>query len=129
LLAESADAMSWRIGDNGFEMGLSVEVPLLIGQHLRPWLEPWLAEQGTAGPEGWAIHPGGPKILSAVAQALELGESEMACSRAILRDYGNMSSGTVLFELRRLVESGIRGDVVALGFGPGLTAEAMLLRL
>ena len=63
--------MSWRIGNEGFEMTLSPRVPDLIGQHLRPWLETWLAHHGLdlSKVGSWAVHPGGPRILSAVAEA------------------------------------------------------------
>jgi predicted naringenin-chalcone synthase len=71
-LPDSARAMTWTIGDHGFEMTLSKRVPGLIEQHLRPWLESWLAGEGLGldEVESWAIHPGGPKILGAVELAL-----------------------------------------------------------
>ena len=71
LFADSEPAMGWRIGDHGFEMSLSIRVPNLIGRHLRPRLEDWLRRQGLAlGDVGsWAVHPGGPGIVSAVVHA------------------------------------------------------------
>ena len=80
LIPDSREAMSWTIGDHGFEMTLSKRVPGLIRAHLRPWLESWLARHGlrreTIG--SWAIHPGGPRILEAIAQALELRDEQLA---------------------------------------------------
>ena len=121
--------MTWKIGDHGFEMTLSSRVPELICGHLRPWLEGWLAKSGRRLEEirSWAIHPGGPRILTSVAETLRLPETAIATSAEILARYGNMSSPTILFVLRRLQEQGSRPPCVVLGFGPGLVAEAALL--
>jgi predicted naringenin-chalcone synthase len=130
LIPDSAEAMTWTIGDHGFEMTLSKQVPGLIARHLRPWLESWLTEQGTAlaEVESWAIHPGGPRILSAVEEGLNLSREAAAASRAVFAEYGNMSSPTILFILDRLRRQHAKRPCVALGFGPGLMAEAALLR-
>ena len=129
LIPGTQDAMSWHIGQHGFEMTLSMEVPALIEASLRPWLEPWLASRGLSISQvaGWAIHPGGPRILDAVQRSLGLGPEHLAASREILAEHGNMSSPTVLFILDRLLTQGVRGPVVMLAFGPGLTAEAALV--
>ena len=130
LMPDSADAMTWRIGDHGFEMTLSSGVPDLINRQLRPWMRQWLGTQDlsvdTIG--SWAVHPGGPRILSAVEEALGICRSCTAASRRVLRDSGNMSSPTMLFILDQLRRSGAPRPVVAMGFGPGLVAEAALLR-
>ena len=76
---------------------------------------------------GWAIHPGGPRVIAATEEALHLPEGSGDPSRRILRDRGNMSSPTVLFVLRELLAARVRGPVVLLAFGPGLVAEAALL--
>jgi predicted naringenin-chalcone synthase len=130
LFPDCEDAMTWTVGDHNFEMTLSKRVPGLIGEGLRPWLERWLAGCGTALGEvaSWAIHPGGPRILSAVEEALGLGREGAAASRAVFAEYGNMSSPTVLFILERLRSEGAPRPCVALGFGPGLAVEAALLR-
>ena len=122
--------MSWRLGDHGFVMTLSIEVPRVIGRELRPWLEAFLSEHNLtlADVAGWAVHPGGPRILNAVGETLEIGREEMADSYAVLREHGNMSSSTVLFILERMAKR-VSGPVVALGFGPGLTFEAMLIEI
>ena len=128
LLPGTEEMMSWEIGDHGFEMGLSGLVPDAIRELLRPWLEEWLAGHGQSiGSIGsWAVHPGGPRILTAVEQGLALPEHALAESRAVLRDFGNMSSPTILFVIERLRRAGAMLPCVALGFGPGLTAEVML---
>jgi predicted naringenin-chalcone synthase len=130
LIPDTADAMTWTIGDHGFEMTLSKQVPGLIARHLQPWLEEWLAELGTALAEvqSWAIHPGGPRILSAVEEGLNLSREAAAPSRAVFAEHGNMSSPTILFILERLRGQNAKRPCVALGFGPGLMAEAALLR-
>jgi predicted naringenin-chalcone synthase len=120
--------MGWTIGDHGFEMSLSRRVPGLIASHLRPWLESWLGDNGLslADVRSWAVHPGGPKIVSAVEESLALPAEALAPSRAVFAEFGNMSSPTVLFILRKLREANAPRPCVALGFGPGLVAEAAL---
>lgn len=129
LLPDSEDAMTWRIGNNGFEMTLSPRVPELIQTHLRPWLSEWLGghDLGVWDVKSWAIHPGGPRIVTSVAESLQLDEASVSTSRSVLAEYGNMSSPTLLFILERLRHEGVRLPCVALGFGPGLIAEAALL--
>jgi predicted naringenin-chalcone synthase len=131
LVPDSTDAMTWRIGDHGFEMTLSPRVPDLIHDHFTGWLAQWLAQHGTTSDEidHWAVHPGGPRILTAVEQTLGLDPAATALSREVLSTSGNMSSPTILFILDRLRQKGATGRCVALGFGPGLVAEAALLEL
>jgi predicted naringenin-chalcone synthase len=128
LLPDSRQAMSWTIGDRGFEMTLSKRVPGLIREHLRPWLESWLGRHGlcveTVG--SWAIHPGGPRILDATAEALTLREDKLVSAREVFAAHGNMSSPTVLFIVEHLRSRRAPLPCVALGFGPGLVAEAVL---
>jgi predicted naringenin-chalcone synthase len=128
LLKGSSDAMTWNIGDHGFEMGLSAGVPSIIRDQLFPWCSQWLAKNDLdiSDIQGWAIHPGGPKILTAVAEALSLAPKDLRFSRDILSRYGNMSSSTVLFILQKM-SAIVSGPVVAIGLGPGLMAEGMLL--
>jgi predicted naringenin-chalcone synthase len=129
LIPEAADAMTWTIGDHGFGMTLSKRIPEVIAARLRPWLDDWLAARGRSVAEikSWAVHPGGPKILDAVAATLRLPADAVWASREVLAEYGNMSSATVLFILKRLRERGAAGPCVALGFGPGLNVEVALI--
>lgn len=128
LIPDSADDMGWTVGDHGFEMTLSRRVPGLIARHLRPWLQAWLGDNGLSlnAVRSWAVHPGGPKILEAVEESLALPAEALTTSRAVFADYGNMSSPTVLFVLDRLRKQHAPPPCVALGFGPGLVAEAAL---
>jgi predicted naringenin-chalcone synthase len=127
---DSREAMTWIIRDHGFEMTLSPKVPDLVRRHLRGWIEPWLAAQGLDLPavQGWAIHPGGPRVIGAVEEALNLFPGAGNRSRDVLRDCGNMSSPTVLFIVDRLRQDDVPRPWVALAFGPGLTIEATLIR-
>lgn len=130
LVPNSAEAMGWVVGDHGFEMTMSRQIPSLIAKHLRPWLESWLGDNGLslADVKSWAVHPGGPKILAAVEEGLALPREALAASWGVYGDYGNMSSPTVLFVLDRLRKANAPRPCVALGFGPGLVAEAALFR-
>ncbi|SDT14510.1 type III polyketide synthase [Microterricola viridarii] len=133
--------MAWRIGDNGFEMVLSSYVPHIIDEHIGGALaplfapEPVLAAALAAGAAGqsvqhWAIHPGGRSILDKVEQKLGLSEAQLVPARETLRDFGNMSSATVLFVLKKILEAPATAEgerVLAMAFGPGLTVETALL--
>lgn len=129
LMSDSEEAMTWRIGDHGFRMTLSARVPELIEANLRSWIVEWLGEQGLAFDDvrSWAIHPGGPRILSSAERTLGLTKGATAASREILSECGNMSSATVLFILDRMRRQRAPRPCVALAFGPGLAVEATLL--
>jgi len=130
ILPDSEDAMSWRIGDHGFRMTLSARVPDVIQSHLEGWLGGWLRAEGLGMEEvaSWAVHPGGPRILSAAEQALGLPKEATRTPREVLSEYGNMSSATILFILQRMRAAGAPLPLVALAFGPGLVVEALLIR-
>ena len=129
VLSESAEMMSWRVGDHGFQMTLSAQVPEVIRKQLKPWLVSWLATQQLTLQDiaSWAVHPGGPRILTATSAALELGAEQLAVSAGVLADCGNMSSPTILFILDRMRRQEMRGPCIALAFGPGLVVEVALL--
>jgi alpha-pyrone synthase len=129
VLPDSERDMGWTVGDHGFEMTLSKRVPGLIARHLRPWLAEWLSTFGLRPGDirSWAVHPGGPRILQAVEEALELEAEDLVASRAVLAEYGNMSSPTVLFILERLRQENAPRPCLMLAFGPGLVAEAALV--
>jgi predicted naringenin-chalcone synthase len=130
LFADSESAMSWHIGDHGFDMMLSSKVPNLIEKNLRPWVEEWLGRNGLTIREvgSWAVHPGGPRVLTSVEGALGLPAGSTEVARRVLCGHGNMSSPTVLFILNELRKADAPRPCVALGFGPGLIAEGALFR-
>ena len=128
LAPDFSEQITWKIRDLGFDMFLSGKVPASIGKALGEGRGRILSG---AEPEAiglWAIHPGGRTVLDAVEGAFALPPKAMAASREVLRRFGNMSSATVLFVLKALLddpqEAGTRG--CAMAFGPGLTAETML---
>ena len=128
--------MAWKIADEGFEMVLSTYVPDIIETHIEEALVPLLAHDELLSGlphreiERWAIHPGGRSILDKVQSSLDLTDEQLAPSRAVLRDYGNMSSATVLFILRDLLAQGSEHErLCAMAFGPGLTVETGLMTL
>ena len=130
LVPKSRDAMTWCIGDNGYQMTLSARVPHLIEEHLAAYLSDFLQQHGESlgSIGGWAVHPGGSRILSAVENALALPDDALATSRSVLADHGNMSSATMLFILERFAAKNQPKPWVMLGFGPGLEIEVSLIR-
>jgi predicted naringenin-chalcone synthase len=132
-LPGSQDRMGWLIDDDGFHMSLSPRVPALVDRGLGALVEQLLGPHGLAPADiaHWAVHPGGPEILDRVQRRLGLTDAQLAPSREVLADGGNRSSATVLFILESVVASGeLRPGqwLVTLGFGTGLTLEALLLR-
>jgi predicted naringenin-chalcone synthase len=132
---DSADAITWRIGDQGFDMQLSGEVPGRIQRALA--IEAGRNDGGGllrgTQPQDyalWAVHAGGRTILDAVEAGLGLADDALAGSRGVLNDCGNMSSATLMFVLARLMQGVAGGSVqkgapgMAMAFGPGLAAES-----
>ena len=131
--AEHHRDMTWEVTDLGFRMGLSVRVPVVLARHVADVVDGLLARHrlGRADVAGWAVHPGGPRILDVCADRLGLDAEAMAASRLTLTEHGNCSSATILLvldELRRSQSLAAGDHVVALAFGPGLTLYAALLR-
>ncbi len=128
-LPGSRDLIRWTIGDEGFEMHLSGEVPGRIAGALHdPDMRARILDGRQADELAWAVHAGGRSILDAVEGALDLPEDALAPSRSVLRRFGNMSSATLMFVLADLMERPSPSDGVALAFGPGLAAEGFAFR-
>jgi predicted naringenin-chalcone synthase len=125
--ASTADHMTWDVTDLGFRMGLSPRVPDVLSRHVGDVVDELLGAAGLRVEDvaGWAVHPGGPRILDVVRDQLGLAEEQMAASRQVLAEHGNCSSATVLLVLEELRD--VDGPIVAMAFGPGLTLYATLL--
>ncbi|MFG1675615.1 type III polyketide synthase [Micromonospora sp. NPDC049282] len=126
----TADHMTWDVTDTGFRMGLSPKVPKVLARFVRDLVDDLLARHGydRSGVDGWAVHPGGPRILNVVERELALPPTALAASRETLAEHGNCSSPTVLLILDRLARTpSPPRRVVMLAFGPGLTLYAALL--
>ena len=129
-LPGSGDLITWRIGDQGFNMHLSGEVPQRIGAAMKAEVERnddggLLRGRRPQDFDLFAIHAGGRTILDAVESGLGLGEDALCWSRGVLKDFGNMSSATLMFVLQRIL-AGTSGAAqgLAMAFGPGLAAES-----
>lgn len=124
-LPESDELIQWTIGDQGFVMHLSGEVPGRIQHALEtPELRRAILGNRAAGDmPSWAVHAGGRSILDAVEHGLGLGSNALFASRETLRRFGNMSSSTLMFVLADMMAGPAAVDGVAVAFGPGLAAE------
>ena len=130
VIPGSADLITWKVGNSGFEMHLSGAVPATIARAL----EQETHTDGSAGllqgapPQAfahWAVHAGGRSVLDAVERSFGLDPDALEVSRSVLNDYGNMSSATVMFALKRIMHRATPGQHgMALAFGPGMVAES-----
>ncbi len=125
--------MGWEVSDRGLHVVFSRDIPAIVRERIRPFVESCLHEQGLSLSElaHLVAHPGGAKVLVAYAEALAWPESALAHAREVLRAYGNMSSPSCLFVLERyLASDDIRAGEYALllALGPGFAAEAVLVR-
>jgi len=124
VIPRSADLITWHIGDQGFEMHLSGQVPGRIRRWLREHGAPLLADRTVDDIALWAVHAGGRSILDAVQHGLALRPDALCYSRDVLREFGNMSSATLVFVLERILRSSrATGRGMAMAFGPGLSVE------
>lgn len=129
VIDHAADQMTWRIGCQGFDMTLSGKVPLTLTQALPRNIGSILGGRSISDVELWAVHPGGRSILDAIGAAIDLDEKALDCSREVLRKFGNMSSATVPFVLKTMLDRKLKGLGCGMAFGPGLTAETMIFEL
>jgi prepilin-type processing-associated H-X9-DG protein len=135
ILKEGDHDMAWNIGDTGFEMKLSSYIPDLIRNGIRQLAIACASQAGLRIEDiaYFAIHPGGKRILEAVEAELNIPPAGNRFAYDVLRDYGNMSSPSVLFVLRRIVDTLTKADhhqhVLSFAFGPGLTMESMVLQV
>lgn len=135
LVPDSTSDMAWTIGDAGFDIVLSSYVPQIIEKNIADAIGPVLSHRPDPGGAWrdvphWAVHPGGRSILDKVESSLDLREDQLRPAREVLRRYGNMSSATILFVLKDILDTPAHAPeetVCAMGFGPGLTVESALM--
>ncbi len=130
---DTEEVMGWEISERGFGIVLSAEVPRMVRDHLRRDVDGFLAEHGLERGDvaSWICHPGGPKVLEAMEETLELPPDALALTWKSLREVGNLSSTSVLLVLRETMEhhrppTGSWGLLLAMG--PGFCSEVVLLR-
>lgn len=132
VMKDAKDSMTWNLSSTGFLMTLSSEVPDIFKSDIGPMKDRALTKAGydTNAIDHWCIHPGGKRILQALSSGLGITDEDLAVSYNVLKNYGNMSSATILFVLRDLW-AGIadrKGEhIFAAAFGPGLTMESIIL--
>jgi predicted naringenin-chalcone synthase len=126
-IPKTSHLITWRIGELGFDMQLSGQVPGEIGRALNEFGSQVTRGKDPASIDLWAVHPGGRSILDSVEKSLALPADALSSSRDVLARYGNMSSATVMFVLQQIMQQAQPGQPgCAMSFGPGLTAETML---
>ena len=135
IYSEGKSEMEWNIANNGFEMVLTSKVPLYIKKGIKDITNNLLQNNNLSLNEinYFAIHPGGKRILEVIEQELGLSAAQNQHAYKVLENYGNMSSATVLFVLKEVMQelksSDIGSSIVSFAFGPGLTLESMLLNV
>lgn len=129
VIPDTAEMMTWKVQDFGFDMYLSGHIPAALQGALQANAAEILGSRTRDEIRFWAVHPGGRTVLDAVERALQLPSSAMRFSRDVLRRYGNMSSATVMFVLQEMMLTAGETLGCAMAFGPGLTAETMLFHL
>ena len=130
---DTEGVMGWDISERGFQIVLTAEVPEMVRRYLRRDVDAFLADHGLSRADiaSWVSHPGGPRVLEMMQQALELPPDALERSWRCLREMGNMSSASVLMVLRdamttRRPPPGAWGMLLAMG--PGFCSELVLLR-
>ena len=124
--------MSWELSSTGFNMTLSSYVPELIEEDFEKLVNQALERQCISRDQitHWAIHPGGRRILEAIAKSLSLSKDKLDISYQVLRDFGNMSSPTILFVLKEILstlDKSKQQTIFGAAFGPGLTMETFMV--
>jgi alkylresorcinol/alkylpyrone synthase len=122
--------MGWDVGENGFKVVLSADVPTIARERLPPEIDRFLARHGLERRDvgWWVCHPGGPKVIAAIEEGLDLPPAALAITRSSLASVGNLSSASVLHVLERTAERAASGDIgILLAMGPGFCAELVLL--
>ena len=134
ILKDAKNSMLWNLSSDGFIMKLSADVPELFQQDIAPLKQRALAKAGLNENDiqYWCVHPGGKRILQGIAKGLSLTEDDLKASYKVLREYGNMSSPTILFVLKELwdgIQDKTGSHIFGIAFGPGLAMESVIMTL
>ena len=132
FMTDSLGAMGYDVVDSGFKLVLDKRLPDFLRGKLRPMVVEFLGQNGVSFEQisAFAIHPGGRRVMDVAEEELGLSPAQVECSRAVLRDHGNMSSATILFVLDRALSNlAPGGSLLAIGFGPGFAIELSLWRV
>lgn len=134
FIPNTTGLMTWDISSSAFRMHLSSKVVNAIKENIRDVVNSFMGNTIT-GTEFWAIHPGGVRIIEAVKEGLHLDENNVADSINIMRQYGNMSSPTILFILKNIFHKikktkyQTSKKIFSCAFGPGLNIEMIRFSL
>lgn len=128
---DTRDIMGWRIEDDGLGVVFSRDIPALVKEHMKDASDKFLAGAGITPAEidGYLVHPGGEKVVSAVEEIYGLPAGGLRTARDILAERGNMSAVTVLAVLERAISQGAKGRHLMSALGPGFSAGFALLTL
>jgi len=131
LCPNTHDVLGWRLGPNGFRIVLTTELAEVVERELGAVVKGFLADHGLQVPDvvAWIVHPGGPKVIDAVRDSLEIPEALVTTARAALAETGNLSSASIVHVLgRELADADAPpGPMVVVGLGPGVSIELLLL--
>jgi predicted naringenin-chalcone synthase len=130
VITKGKNDLAWELSSSGFLMTLSGFVPELLEEDFNPLVERALEKAGIMRSEiaHWCVHPGGRRILDAIHRSLSFTNGDLKYSYETLREVGNLSSATILFVLKKIMDSGLATGqrVFGAAFGPGLTMETFV---
>ncbi len=134
VLKDEKESMTWNLSSTGFLMTLSAEVPDIFRADIGQMKDRALQKAGynSGAINHWCIHPGGKRILKAISDGLKISDEDLAVSYDVLKNYGNMSSPTIMFVLNEVWHQNRdkKGEIIfAAAFGPGLTMESIILSI
>ena len=131
LCPDTHDLLGWHLGPQGFRIVLTTELAEVVERELGGVVKRFLADQGLQVPDvaAWVVHPGGPKVIDAARDSLELPEDRVATARAALSEAGNLSSASIVHVLGKELAAtdAAPGPIVVVGLGPGVSIELLLL--
>ncbi len=132
LYYDSLDVMGWNILNEGFKVVFSKDIPTIVSKNVKEDIKSFLSKHDLSIPDvkNFIAHPGGVKVMDAYIGALEIDPKLLFKAKEILKQYGNMSSATVLYVLEMFIEKGFEsGFGLMVSLGPGFSSEMVLLQV